>query len=114
MGTFHAMHQRNHDLHPFVAVSEILAPSAQGADALRAAFEDRLGIVDDREAFGGLEVWRDARNESRFLMVSWWRSREDMTSYLHSAEHDTSHARIPQGDLRPKGVRFERFEVVAT
>jgi heme-degrading monooxygenase HmoA len=99
---------------PFVAVSEIIAPSRAGSSALRLAFEQRLGKVDGREDFGGLEVWQDARGPERFLMVSWWRTKHSMEEYLRSEDHRESHARLPTGELRPRGVRFERFHMVAT
>jgi heme-degrading monooxygenase HmoA len=93
-------------------VSE-LAVEPHGAQALEQAFQDRLGEVDKHPGFVRLEVWRDPRRPGRYLMVSWWTSREAFSAWMHSDPHDRSHARIPD-DPAPKAVRFDRYEVIAT
>ncbi|HVL05209.1 MAG TPA: antibiotic biosynthesis monooxygenase family protein [Acidimicrobiales bacterium] len=97
---------------PWAMVSE-LAVEPHGAGALEQAFRDRLGEVDQHPGFVRLEVWRDPRRPGRYLMVSWWTSREAFTAWMHSEAHDRSHARIPD-DPAPKPVRFDRYEVIAT
>jgi heme-degrading monooxygenase HmoA len=101
------------DPQPFVVVSE-LAIAPEGADTLEAAFRDRLREVDADDGFLGLQVWRDRRDDSRFVMVSWWRDRDAWTTYMRSAAHDRSHARIPTDPAAPRGVGLGQFEVVAT
>lgn len=93
-------------------VSELSVP-ADGIDALETAFRHRLGEVDGWDGFVRLEVWRDPREDGRYLMVSWWESREAFTTWMRSDAHDRSHARVPDGPDRPRPVRFERFEVIA-
>lgn len=99
-------------MHPYVAVSEIAVPP-EGADALRAAFEQRLGAVDHWDGFEGLELLADRRQPGRYLMISRWRSREVFVAYMRSADHERSHARIPKGPQAPKAAGFDEFDVVA-
>jgi heme-degrading monooxygenase HmoA len=93
-------------------VSE-LAVEPAGAEALEEAFANRLGEVDGWPGFVRLEVWRDPRETGRYLMVSWWESRESFTAWMRSAAHDRSHARVPGGEAAPRPVRFDRYEVIA-
>lgn len=97
---------------PWAMVSE-LAIAPEGSEQLEKAFRDRLGEVDDWPGFIRLEVWRDPRERGRYLMVSWWETREAFSAWMHSESHDRSHARIPQ-EPAPRPVRFDRYEVVAT
>jgi heme-degrading monooxygenase HmoA len=97
---------------PWAMVSE-LAVDPSGAEQLEDAFGDRLGEVDGWPGFIRLEVWRDPRNAGRYLMVSWWETREAFSSWMHSTAHDRSHERIPN-DPSPRPVRFDRYEVIAT
>ena len=100
------------DPYPYVAVSEIAVSPAGGPD-LEDAFRRRLGKVDGWPGFGRLEVWRDQRDPSRYVMVSWWSSAEAFRAYMRSAEHRESHSRIPRGQHRPRAAGFRRYEVVA-
>ena len=97
---------------PWAMVSE-LEVEPEGAASLEDAFRHRLGEVDGWEGFIRLEVWRDPRHEGRYLMVSWWETREAFTEWMRSAAHDRSHARIPT-DPGPRPVRFDRYQVIAT
>ncbi len=93
-------------------VSELEVPEA-GVDALEVAFRNRLGEVDGWPGFRHLEVWRDPRHAGRYLMVSWWDSREDFSRWMHSDAHDRSHDRVPKGVDAPRAVRFDRYQVIA-
>ncbi len=92
-------------------VSELAVPVA-AAEALEEAFQDRLGEVDGWPGFQRLEVWRDPRHPGRYLMVSWWDSRESFSAWMQSDAHDRSHARIPTKAGAPRAVRFDRYEVI--
>jgi heme-degrading monooxygenase HmoA len=96
----------------FVAFSELTVPM-EGRGALEAAFADRLGEVDGWPGFRHLEVWEDRSDPCGYVMVSWWDSSEAFSTYMRSAEHRSSHARIPTGDDRPRPSRFRRYTVVA-
>lgn len=69
--------------------------------------------MDAWPGFIDLEVWRDERDETRFTMVSWWRTREDYVSYMRSAEHQRSHDRIPTDPAEPHALTVRQFRVVA-
>jgi len=97
----------------FVAVSELVVPEA-GRDALRAAFLDRLGEVDQWPGFQGLQVLADLADPCSLMMISWWDSQQCFSDYMKSDDHRQSHGRIPTGDDRPRPRRFRRYEVVAT
>lgn len=96
----------------FVAVSD-LSIDEVGTDALIAAFEARLGEVDGWPGFRRLEVWQSERDDTQFVMVSWWDDQDCFRAYMQSDAHARSHARIPNDPARPKPVGFRRYRVVA-
>lgn len=96
----------------FVALSEITVPE-EGAEALEAAFGHRLRAVEGWPGFLGLEVWRDQGTLGRYVMVSWWATKDDFSRYMTSDDHRRSHARIPSGAQRPRPAGFRRYQVVA-
>ncbi len=97
---------------PFVAFSEITCPEG-AAGKLVGAFASRLGEVEHSQGFDHLEVWQNERDETRFVMVSWWATEADFRSYMQSNSHRRSHDRIVDGPDRPRAARFTRFRVVA-
>ena len=97
----------------FVVTSEI-AVAATGASALEAAFAARLGEVDQFPGFQRLEVWSDERDSGRYLMVSWWDTRQQFLVYMRSEAHRRSHARVLPGPAGPRPVGVQRYRVVAT
>ena len=97
----------------FVVASSIVIDKV-GCTTLEQAFRDRLRAVEATAGFRGLQVWREAKQPGRYLMVSWWLSREDWAAYMRSAAHDESHARIPTVPARPRPDGLRTFEVVAT
>jgi heme-degrading monooxygenase HmoA len=96
----------------YAVLSELRVPEGSG-DVLEGAFADRLHEVEQHAGFRRLEVWRDARDATRYLMMTWWAGPEDFRTYMRSEEHRRSHARIPGAPHKPKGVRVEQFHVVA-
>lgn len=97
----------------YVAVSRIQVP-VEGAAALETAFADRLGEVDAWPGFQRLEVWRDPKDPSAYLMVSWWDDRAAFQAYLRSDAHRRSHARIPGAPAPPRPAGLSIYELVAT
>jgi len=95
----------------FVAVSELEVDPA-GIDDLEHAFANRLGAVEGWPEFIRLEVWADASTPGRYVMVSWWRSKDGFTEWMRSSDHDRSHARMPTAHL-PKPRSFRRYRLVA-
>jgi heme-degrading monooxygenase HmoA len=96
----------------YVAISEISVPES-GAAGLVEAFRQRLRAVDSFEGFLGLEVLRDRRDASRFLMLTRWRSRELFLAYMRSQAHRESHSRIAKGPGAPRPAGFSDYELVA-
>lgn len=94
----------------FVVTSELRAEPDKAATLLD-AFQDRIHLVDAWPGHDRLEVWRDVRDADRFVMTSWWESRETFAAYMRSEEHRRSHARVPHDAVRP--VTVSRYGVVA-
>lgn len=95
-----------------VVVSELVV-AEEGVDSLEAAFRARLGEVDSFPGHLGLQVWRDDRQQGRYMMVTWWETADAFRQYMRSESHRRSHARIPSHPARPKAVRVDRFSLVA-
>ena len=98
---------------PFVVASE-LRVDVCGAPALEAAFQHRLGEVEQHPGFQRMEVWRDYRSDGGYLMVSWWDDEDAFRSYMRSDRHKASHARIPREPAKARGVGLRRYTVIAT
>lgn len=96
----------------FVAVSEISIDEI-GTETLVEAFRQRLGEVDEWPGFRSLEVWQGDRDDTHFVMVSWWDDQDSFRAYMQSDAHARSHERIPDEPARPRPVRFRRYRVVA-
>jgi heme-degrading monooxygenase HmoA len=47
-------------------------------------------------------------------MVTRWSSKEAFRSYMRSADHRRSHARVPGGEAAPSLAGFREYEVVAS
>lgn len=97
----------------FVSVSHVRAAPG-GSAVLEAAFADRLGEVEEAPGFVRLEVWRDATADDRYVMVTWWTAEEHFRDYLRSDAHRRSHARMPSGELRPRGAGLDRYVRMTT
>lgn len=85
----------------------------EAAGTLVESFQDRVGLVDAWEDFDRLEVWQDRADRGRFVMTSWWSSRDAFVTYMRSDDHRRSHDRIPTGEARPRPVGLSRFDLVA-
>jgi heme-degrading monooxygenase HmoA len=82
------------------------------APALVSAFRRRARLVDDADGFVDLQVWQSDRDPGEVLMVSRWRDRDCFKAYMRSAEHRTSHDRIPP-ELK-QVIALERLEHLHT
>lgn len=94
-------------------VTSHLVIDPDGAQTLEQAFADRLGEVEQAPGFQHLEVWRDTAVEGQYVMVSWWDTPEDFRTYMRSAAHRRSHARIPRDPHAPHAQAVDRYQVVA-
>ena len=82
------------------------------ADALVRAFRARVRLVDHADGFVDLQVWQSDRDAGELIMVSRWRDRAAFTAYMRSADHRTSHDRIPP-ELN-EAITLERLEHLHT
>ena len=87
------------------------------ADALVRAFRARVRLVDHADGFVDLQVWQSDRDAGELIMVSRWRDRAAFTAYMRSADHRTSHDRIPpelKEAIKLEGLEhLHTYEVVA-
>jgi len=95
----------------YVSMSRLRIP-VERADALVRAFRARVGLVDDADGFVDLQVWQSDRDAGELIMVSRWRDRAAFTAYMRSADHKTSHDRIPP-ELND-AIKLERLEHLHT
>lgn len=95
----------------FVITSEVTI-AADDADLLAAAFQARVRLVESAHGFQRIEVWHDAARPGVFQMVSWWDTNDDFRAYMRSADHRTSHDRIPAAPHKPRGTGVRRYTVV--
>ncbi len=95
----------------YVSMSRLrIAPDL--APGLVDAFRRRMRAVEHHDGFVDLQVWQSDRDRGELLMVSRWRDRAAFTAYMRSADHRTSHARIPP-EL-DAAIRLERLEHLHT
>jgi heme-degrading monooxygenase HmoA len=95
----------------YVSMSRLRIPVAR-ADALVRAFRARVRLVDQADGFVDLQVWQSDRDAGELIMVSRWRDRAAFTAYMRSADHKTSHDRIPP-ELK-EAIKLERLEHLHT
>lgn len=77
----------------YVSMSR-LKVSANRADELIAAFQNRAGLVDDADGFLDLEVLQSDHDSGEIIMISHWRDRDAFKAYMKSSAHQQSHGRI--------------------
>jgi len=101
----------------YISMSRLRVPEPDVA-ALIDAFRRRAHLVDSAEGFLDLEVWCSDRDPGEIVMVSRWHSRDAFTHYMRSADHKSSHDRIPPAlDAVIELERLDHlhtYEVVAT
>ena len=95
----------------YVSMSRLRVP-VERADALVSAFRARVRLVDRADGFVDLQVWQSDRDPGELIMVSRWRDRSAFTAYMRSADHRTSHDRIPP-DL-DAAITLEKLEHLHT
>jgi heme-degrading monooxygenase HmoA len=77
-----------------------------------AAFRRRAHLVEAFDGFIDLQVWRSDRDPTEVLMVSRWATREHFRTYMRSAEHRASHARIDP--VLKESIGLERLDHLHT
>jgi heme oxygenase (mycobilin-producing) len=95
----------------FIVSSEVTIAS-EGAETLELAFRARVHLVEQAAGFQRIEVWRDLVHPGVFQMVSWWDDADSFGTYMRSAEHGVSHARIPTEPAKPRGTGVRRYALL--
>lgn len=97
-----------------VAYSYVSA-SERAAAAFERAMARRSRKVEDFPGFVRFEFRREVGKQHRFVIATWWHSREDLRRYLASDEHRFTHAKLAD-DIRAEIAppRVEIHEILET
>lgn len=80
-----------------VRINAIEVPEGMGP-ALEERFATRLGAVDQQPGFEGFELLRPTGDgESRYFVVTHWRSAADFDAWVSSAAFGQGHSGPPAG-----------------
>jgi len=81
---------------PIAIVNRIKAPSMEVFDETIRRFKSRAGLVDRMPGFLGFELWAN-KDHLEILVITKWRSREDMENWVNSEEFQRAHSRRGNG-----------------
>jgi heme-degrading monooxygenase HmoA len=79
-----------------VAYSYIPVTDPQAGTWFRGAIENRSKAVERFPGFIRFEFRQELGRSPRFVIVTWWETRDDLRRYLASAEHKRTHGMVPQ------------------
>jgi heme-degrading monooxygenase HmoA len=99
-----------------VATSYVSVASPEAGDAFAAAMATRTRAVDSFPGFIRYEFRRELGKRPRYVVITWWETREDLHRYLASPEHRSTHERLPEGvraGLGPPHVELHEVLEVA-
>lgn len=77
-----------------VAYSYVATPDAVTAAEFAAAMAQRSRLVESFPGFVRFEFRRELGRDRRFVIATWWESRDDLQRYLRSPEHAVTHERL--------------------
>jgi len=84
------------------------------AGEVRAAFRDRLHLVDQASGFLGMEVMNPIGDLAEVWLVTRWRDEQSYRNWHRGHEYHESHKGIPKGlKLVPGSAEVRLFEVFA-
>jgi heme-degrading monooxygenase HmoA len=84
------------------------------AGQVRAAFRDRLHLVDQASGFLGMEVMSPIGDLAEVWLVTRWRDEQSYRNWHRGHEYHESHKGIPKGlKLVPGSAEVRLFEVFA-
>jgi heme-degrading monooxygenase HmoA len=79
------------------------------------AMADRSRAVETFRGFLRFEFRRELGRANRYVIATWWESRDDLRRYLASAEHRSTHHRLSESGRAGLGpARVEVQEVLET
>lgn len=95
-----------------VRINAIEVPEGMG-EVLEERFAQRLGAVDGQPGFEGFELLRPTGDaESRYFVVTHWRSAEDFDAWVNSADFSRGHAHSGGAGPVGSGSAVLEFDVV--
>jgi heme oxygenase (mycobilin-producing) len=94
----------------FVAINAVEVP-AERAEAFAERFANRAGAVSSSPGFVRFELFRPADGNTRWLVVTHWRSREDFNAWLESQSFGRGHAQERSGGPVATGSELWQFQV---
>ena len=95
----------------FVFISHLSVPEADRA-ALARHFRQRAHLVDGFPGFLYLQLLEPQGGDASYTFLTAWESRQALSAYMRSTEHETSHSREPAEIMARATVRHEAFEVL--
>ncbi|HKY13834.1 MAG TPA: antibiotic biosynthesis monooxygenase [Microthrixaceae bacterium] len=94
-----------------VRINAIEVPEGMG-EMLEERFSKRLGAVDGQPGFEGFELLRPTGEaETRYYVVTHWRSVDDFEAWMSSADFGKGHAHTGQAPVGTGSALLE-FDVV--
>ena len=81
---------------PIAIVNRIKAPDKETFSHIIERFKNRAGLVDRMPGFQGFELWAN-EEKLEILVITRWRSREDLENWVNSQEFKKAHERAGTG-----------------
>ena len=81
---------------PIAIVNRIKAPDRETFNHIIERFKNRAGLVDRMPGFQGFELWAN-EEKLEILVITRWRSKEDMENWVNSQEFRKAHERASTG-----------------
>ena len=98
-----------------VAYSFVPVSDEQAGHKFAGAMANRSRAVEAFPGFVRFEFRRELGRASRYVIATWWESRDDLRRYLASPEHRSTHSRLSESTSAGLGpARVEIQEVLET
>jgi len=100
-----------------VAYSYVPVIEEAAGDAFALAMSHRSRSVETFPGFRRFEFRRELGKKGRFVIATWWDSREDLKRYMSSPEHKATHSQLTkqqrEGLGKPEVVIHDVMEVAS-
>jgi heme-degrading monooxygenase HmoA len=100
-----------------VAYSFVPIQDEAAGEEFAAAMSVRSRAVEGFPGFLRFEFRRELARESRYVIATWWETKEDLRRYLSSPEHRATHGKLSdaaRSGLGPAKVEIHEVLEVAT